>query len=69
MPVAEALQRSLNTIPAQIMTKLTPQRSFDFLTKELHFTTLVKSARLADGIHTDIDYSPMTLGGFTYGVK
>ncbi|NLN81969.1 MAG: transglycosylase [Clostridiales bacterium] len=69
MPVEEALQRSLNTIPAQIMTKLTPQRSFDFLTKELHFTTLVKSARLADGIHTDIDYSPMTLGGFTYGVK
>ena len=69
MPVEEAIQRSLNTVPAQLMEMLTPQRSFDFLTNNLHFSTLVKSARLKDGIHTDIDYSPLTLGGLTYGVK
>lgn len=69
MPLEEALQRSLNTVPAQIMEMLTPQRSFDFLTHNLRLSTLVKSVRLKDGVHTDIDYSPLTLGGLTYGVK
>ncbi|HBT63827.1 MAG TPA: transglycosylase [Ruminococcaceae bacterium] len=69
MPVEEALQRSLNTVPAQIMEMLTPQRSFDFVTQDLHISTLVKSVRMKDGIHTDIEFSPLTLGGLTYGVK
>ena len=69
MPLEEALQRSLNTVPAQIMEMLTPQRSFDFVTKNLHLTTLVKSARVKNQISTDIDFAPMTLGGLTYGVK
>lgn len=69
MPVEEALQRSLNTVPAQLMEIITPQRSFDFVTQRLHLSTLVKSARVNDQISTDIDFAPMTLGGLTYGVK
>lgn len=69
MPIEEALQRSLNTVPAQLMEMITPQRSFDFVTQNLHLSTLVKSARVNNNISTDIDFAPMTLGGFTYGVK
>ena len=69
MPVEEAIQRSLNTVPAQIMEMLTPQRSFNFLTNNLHMSTLVKSVRIDGGVHSDIDYAPLTLGGLTYGVK
>ncbi len=63
--IDSALQRSLNTVPAQLMQTITPQRSFDFLTQSLKLTSLVTS----DGKgHTDIDYAPMTLGGLTRGV-
>lgn len=69
MPLVQALQRSLNTIPAQLMQKLTPERSFDFITKKMHLSTLVKSARVGGKVSTDMDFSPLTLGGLTYGVK
>ncbi len=69
MPLEEALQRSLNTIPAQLMEMITPQRSFDFLTNNLHMTTLVKSVLVNGEVKTDIEYAPLTLGGLTYGVK
>lgn len=63
--VNAALQASYNTVPAQIMQTLTPQRSFDFLTNSLKLSSLVTS----DGKgNTDIDYAPMTLGGLTNGV-
>jgi len=32
-------------------------------------STLVKSVRIDGGVHSDIDYAPLTLGGLTYGVK
>ncbi len=53
------LQKSLNTVSAQLLQKLTPQRSYDFLVNMLQFTTLDKR---------DIDYAPLALGGLTYGV-
>ncbi len=60
-----AVQTSKNTVPAQIMQILTPQKAFNFVTGSLQLTSLVKSD--ADG-NTDIDYSPMCLGGLTRGV-
>lgn len=63
--VDKALQQSMNTVAARLAQQLTPQRCFDFMTNQLHFSTLVKS----DGEgHTDIDLSPMALGGLTDGV-
>ena len=54
-----ALMKSKNTVAAQIIDKLTPQESYDFLTERLGFTSLVES---------DIGYSPMALGSLTNGV-
>lgn len=63
--VDKAIQSSMNTVPAQLLLQLTPQRAFDFLTGSLNMTSIVSS----DGNgHTDIDYAPMALGGMTNGV-
>jgi penicillin-binding protein 1A len=59
-----AVQKSLNTVAAQLVQQLTPQRSFAFLTGSLNLTSLVTSD--ANG-NTDIDYAPMALGGLTTG--
>ncbi len=63
--VDNALQNSKNTVPAQIMLSLTPQRSFNFVTGSLNLTTLVTSNKNGN---TDIDYAPLCLGGLTQGV-
>ncbi len=60
-----AVQTSKNTVAAQIVQQLTPQRSFSFLTGPLNITSLVTSD--SNG-NTDIDYAPMALGGLTKGV-
>lgn len=57
--IKTALQKSLNTVAAQIVDKLTPEVCYDYLTKKLGFTTLVSD---------DNAYAPMSLGEFTYGV-
>ncbi len=59
-----AVQTSKNTVAAQLVKQLTPQRSFTFLTGSLNFTTLVTSDEKGN---TDIDYAPMALGGLTAG--
>ena len=59
-----AVQRSINTIPVKLVTLLTPQTVFDFLTQKLHISTLVGS-----GPNNDVAVAPMALGSFTYGVS
>ncbi|MBR5539778.1 MAG: penicillin-binding protein [Clostridia bacterium] len=59
-----AVQTSMNTVAAQLVQQLTPQRSFSFLTGSLNLTSLVTSD--SNG-NTDIDYAPMALGGLTNG--
>jgi len=56
--VRYAVRRSLNTIAAQIVDKITPQASYDFLTQKL-------GVRLAP---EDNNYAPMALGQLTYGI-
>ncbi len=57
--VQHALQQSYNTVPIQILQQMGLQTSYDFLTEKLHFTSLEPE---------DLNYSPLGLGGFTYGV-
>ncbi|MFA5658156.1 MAG: transglycosylase domain-containing protein [Oscillospiraceae bacterium] len=69
----QCLQQSLNTTAAQIIDKLTPQTSFDYLTTKLNFSTLIdkKAITYEDGstrVYSDIDYSPMAVGALTEGV-
>ena len=57
--VGSAIKDSRNTTAAQLVQQLTPKRSRDFLVNNFKFSTLVAQ---------DVDYAPLTLGGFTYGV-
>ena len=57
--IRTGLQRSLNTVSAQILDKLTPQTSFNFLKEKLGVTSLVDA---------DCDYAPLSLGQLTNGI-
>lgn len=57
--IYQALTWSLNTVAAQIVDKIGPDASYDYLTNRLGFTSLVPD---------DISYAPMALGQMTYGV-
>lgn len=72
--VVDALQRSLNTVPAQIITgQLGLKTSFDFAVNKFHLSTLVTSRQVpvAGGYNTVTDLTPsgLALGGLTDGVK
>ena len=54
----DALVRSKNTVAAQIIDKLTPTVSFEYLTDRMGFEL----------IEADRDYAPLALGQFTNGV-
>lgn len=56
----QMLDRSLNTLPAQLIQKMTPAYSYNFLKEKLDITTLVDA---------DANYSPVTVGGLTNGLK
>lgn len=56
--VKYALQRSINTIAAQIVDKLTPDVAYKFATEKLGLGL----------VPADNDYAPLALGGLTYGV-
>ena len=56
--IRTALQRSLNTVAAQLIGVLTPEVSYDFLTNTLEF----------DLAEEDRDYAPLALGQLTNGV-
>lgn len=55
-----ALQESKNTVSAQIMDKLTPEASIDFLRNRLGITSLIDE---------DADYAAMALGQPHYGIS
>ena len=57
--IREGLQRSLNTVSAQILDKLTPRASFEFLKNKLGVTSMIDA---------DCDYAPLALGQLTNGI-
>lgn len=66
--VDQAIQQSRNTIPVKIVQMVTPRRCFDFLKEKMNFHSLVESEVTPAGRVSDIDLSPMALGGMVYGV-
>lgn len=56
----EMLARSLNTLPAQLIEKMTPTYSYNFLKEKLDISTLDEA---------DANYSAVTVGGLTNGLK
>ena len=59
-----AICKSLNTVAAQVMDLLTPQKSYEFLTEKVGFKNLLE---YRDG-KSDIDYAPLALGQLTDGI-
>ncbi len=55
----QALQRSLNTVPAQLIEQETPQEVFEFLQNRFQITTLTAS---------DADIAPLSVGALTEGL-
>ena len=72
VPVENALYRSLNTVPAQLIMQLTPERSYDFCVNTLHFTSLIESMVVTDSKGNKqvlMDKVPsLALGAMTKGV-
>ena len=66
--VGIALQKSLNTTAARLIEELTPELSYEYLTKVFGLTTLVESEKRGDQTFSDIDRSPLALGALTDGV-
>ncbi len=60
LTITDALKWSRNTVAAQIVDKLNPVTSYDYMTERLGFTSLVPD---------DASYAPMSLGQLTYGVS
>lgn len=56
----QMLMRSLNTCPAQLIEKMTPAYSVEFLKEKLDITTLHDA---------DVNYAPVTVGGLTTGTR
>lgn len=65
--VRRAVRTSLNTTPVEIINKMGPQTSYDFLTQKFKLSTLVASRNVNGDIYTDIGLSPLALGGLTDG--
>lgn len=57
--IRQALTSSLNTVSAQVLDKLTPEASYDFLQSRLGVTSLAPEDR---------DYAPLALGQLTNGI-
>ena len=67
--VLDAITRSVNTVAVRILDEVTPQKSYEFMTERYGITTLVPYRETSTGqIQSDIDRSPLALGGLTRGV-
>ncbi len=66
--VRSALRSSLNTIPVQILNEMGAEEGYNFLSKKLGITTLVKSRKIDGKVYSDIGLSQLALGGLTDGV-
>lgn len=62
-----AIAQSINTVAVRTLQKLTPQKSFDFLTGKLGFTSLVKSRTQNGKVYSDIGLH-LAIGALTDGV-
>lgn len=69
MTVMTGVADSRNTIALRTLRLVTPEASFQYLTERFGFTTLVDSMEVGGEIMSDIDESPLAMGGLTKGVS
>ncbi len=68
--VLDAVTRSVNTVAVRVLDQVTPQESFNYMTERYGFTSL-EAYRLTNTgeVLSDINRSPLALGGLTKGVS
>jgi len=62
-----AVQRSINTVAAQIIDLIGPGKAFDFVKERFGITSMVEEPD--ENGFCDKDYAPMALGQLSYGVS
>ncbi len=67
--VAAALAGSRNVPAIRILQHLGVERSYNFVKKNYHISTLIDSQTSNGKVFTDKDFSPIGLGGLTKGVS
>ncbi len=63
----KAIEQSMNICAVKMLTEITPQLGYDYLTNNFGFTTLVNGAEINGQIFYDAQ-QPLALGGITKGV-
>ena len=68
--VLYGITQSLNTVAVRVLDQVTPQESFNFMTERYGFTSLEAYRVNRRGeVQSDIDRSPLAMGGLTRGVS
>ena len=68
--VLDAVTVSLNTVAVRVLQQITPQASYDFMVNKYGFTSLEAYRVTSTGkVLSDIDISPLSMGGLTDGVS
>ena len=68
--VLEGITRSLNTIAVRILDEVTPEKSYEFMTDVYGITSMEPYMVTSTGrVLSDIDRSPLAMGGLTHGVS
>ncbi|MCD7838824.1 MAG: PBP1A family penicillin-binding protein [Clostridiales bacterium] len=68
--VMYAVAQSLNTVAVKVLDMIGTQTSYNFLTEKFQLSSLVDNYVGTSGkVYSDVDYSPLALGGLTNGVS
>lgn len=68
--VLEGVTESINTISANVLEKLGFQTSYEYMTEKFKISTMVDRMVLENGeVKSDIDMSPLAIGGLTKGIS
>lgn len=68
--VLDGVTNSLNTVAVRVLQQVTPQASYDFMVDRYGFTSMVPYWETSTGqIKSDIELSPLAMGGLTKGVS
>ena len=68
MTVRRAVNISANIPAVKVLQKVTIQKSFDYMTKKMNFSTLVNSEKREGKVFSDKNLPALALGGLTDGV-
>ena len=66
--IMEAVQSSINTVAARLVTDMGPQRCFEFAKYKMGLSSLVEKKTIGSKEYSDIHVASMSLGGLTDGV-